>query len=368
VRGGPPPWWPQGEEWSRQGPPWARGPRHFRRRFLLVTAGFLLVLMGTGFVVGLNVRHGAPPAGRTDWRNGGWNPFGFLGFVLVVGGGATALAYRRISRPVGELLGAADRLSHGDYDVRVEPDGPRDLRALSRTFNDMAARLEDAEAQRRRLLADVTHELRTPLAVLQSGIEAQIDGIHPRDDRHLASLLEETQLLGRLIDDLHTLALADAGRLVLHYEPTSPATLVEDAVASQSALAGRRWITVTAEIAGDPPEIEADPTRVRQILANLLSNAVRHSPDGGDVRVAVEAAGAVVRFTVSDSGPGIPAERLAQLFERAAPAADSRGSGLGLSIAGDLVHAHGGSIRAENPPAGGATVTFELPVRRSGVV
>jgi signal transduction histidine kinase len=366
MRGGPPPWWPQGEGWPADSPPWRRAPRHFRRRFLLLTVGFLLGLLGAGFVVGQSVRHGGPPAGRTDWRNGGWNPFGFLGFVLLVGGVATALAYRRISRPVAELLGAAHRLRDGDYGVRVDPDGPRDLRALSHTFNDMAGRLEDAEAQRRRLLADVTHELRTPLAVLQSGIEAQIDGIHPRDDRHLASLLEETLLLGRLIDDLHTLALADAGRLVLHYEPASPPALVEDAVASQSALAGRRGITVAGEVAGDLPEIDADATRVRQVLANLLSNAVRHSPDGGHVRVSVDAAGATVRFSVSDSGPGIPTERLAHLFERAAPAADSRGSGLGLSIAGDLVHAHGGSIRAENPPAGGARVTFELPVRRPG--
>jgi two-component system sensor histidine kinase BaeS len=359
---GPPPWWPQGEAWPAHGPPWRRAPRRFRRRFLLVTLAALCILVGLGFLIGLAAQGGGPPQQGGRWRGGPWNPFGFLTFVLVVGGIATALAYRRISRPLAELLGAADRLSHGDYDVDVVADGPRELRALTRTFNDMAARLADNEAQRRRFLADVTHELRTPLAVLQSGIEAQVDGIHPRDDRHLASLLEETQLLGRLIDDLHTLALADAGRLRLHYEPTSPDALVADAVASLAALAGRRGVTLMADGAG-APEIEADPTRLRQVLANLLSNAIRHSPDGGEVRIAVAATAQAVRFTVADAGPGFPADRLDHLFDRAAPSADSRGSGLGLAIAGDLVHAHGGSIAAANRPVGGAEVSFEIPVR-----
>lgn len=358
----PPPWWPEGEQWSGHGPPWARAPRHFRRRFLLVTIGVLSVLIGLGIVIGLAARGGGPPArGGGGWRGGPWSSLGFFVFVFVIGGVATARAYRRISRPVGELLGAADRLSHGDYDVHLAPGGPRELRALTRTFNDMAARLAESEAQRRRFLADVTHELRTPLAVLQSGIEAQVDGIHPRDDLHLASLLEEIQLLGRLIDDLHTLALADAGRLALHYESATPAALVEDAIASLGALAGRRGISLTGDVAGDVAEVEADPTRVRQVLANLLSNALRHSPDGGTVRVGVEAAAGCVRFTVTDSGPGIPPDRLEHLFDRSTPSADSRGSGLGLSIARDLVRAHGGEIRAENGPGGGAVVSFAIP-------
>lgn len=338
--------------------------RRFRRRFLLLTVGVLFLLIGLGFVIGLMAKDGGGPPPRSDQRGGPWSPIGFVVFVLVIGGAATALAYRRISRPVSDLLGAADRLSNGDYDVNVRPDGPRELRALTRTFNEMAARLAVTDEQRRRFLAEVTHELRTPLAVLQSGIEAQVDGIHPRDDRHLMSLLEETQHLGRLIDDLHTLALADAGRLTLHYEPTSPRALVEDAIAGQAALAGRRTITLTPQVTDGVPELEADPTRVRQVLANLLSNAVRHSPDGADVLVRVEATPDRVRFTVTDAGPGIPPERLEHLFERFAPSADSRGSGLGLSIARDLVHAHGGTIRAGNEAAGGATVSFEIPIAR----
>ena len=339
--------------------------RRFRRRFLLVTLGALFALVGLGFVIGLNAKDGGGPPERREWR-GRPRPVAFAAFVLLVGGAATALAYRRISRPVADLLGAADRVSRGDYDIDVRPDGPRELRALTRTFNEMAGRLAVSEEQRRRFLAEVTHELRTPLAVLQSGIEAQVDGIHPRDDQHLASLLEETQVLGRLIDDLHTLALADADRLTLHYEATTADALVQDAVESHAALADRRHIRLTSAVVAGLPELEVDPTRIRQVLANLLSNAVRHTPDGGEVRVQAEAAGpgTHVRFTVRDWGPGIPPDRLEHLFERFVPSADSRGSGLGLSIARDLVHAHGGTIHAGNDPAGGARVSFEIPVAR----
>jgi signal transduction histidine kinase len=342
--------------------------RRFRRRFLLVTLAVLFALVGVGMVIGYNARrgHGGPPP-RAEGKGGPLGAVWFAGFVLVVGGGATALAYRRLSRPISDLLGAADRVSRGDYDVDVRPDGPRELRALTRTFNEMAARLAASDEQRRRFLADVTHELRTPLAVLQSRIEAQLDGIHPRDDHHLASLLEETQILGRLIDDLHTLALADAGRLTLHYEPTTAAALVEDAVDSHAALAERRRISLSTEVAPGIPELDVDPTRIRQVLANLLSNAVRHTPGGGRIEVRAESADAEAtraRFAVTDSGSGIPPERLAHLFDRDAGTSDSRGSGLGLSIASDLVHAHGGTITAANRPTGGATVTFEIPVAR----
>ena len=356
-----PPWWPQGEDWPPQGPPWRMAPRRFRRRFLGATVGVLVLLVGIGFALGLHARGGGAPG--PGGRGAGWRPVGFFWLLPLVAAAATALAYRRISRPVADLLGAAGRLAQGDYAVDLHPDGPRELRALTRTFTDMAARLAAAEEQRRRFLADVTHELRTPLAVLQSGIEAQLDGVHPRDDRHLASLLEETQILGRLVDDIHTLALADAGRLTLHYEPTSARALVEDAVAGHAALAERRGIILSTEVAGDV-DLEVDPTRIRQVLDNLLANAVRHSPDGGRIRALAEGVAGEVRFTVTDAGPGIPAERLPHLFERSGVPADARRSGLGLTIARDLVVAHGGAIRAWNEPAGGAAVRFAVPRAR----
>lgn len=362
---GAPPWWPEGEQWPPRRGPWHAAPRRFRRRFLLVTVAALVVLIGVGVAVGMSARgtwRGWSDQGHPGGQAGaGWAPFGFLWFVLVVGGTATFLAYRRISRPVADLLGAAERLASGDYGVSVEPSGPRELRALTRTFNEMAARLAGTEEQRRRFLADVTHELRTPLAVLQSGIEAQLDGIHPRDDPHLTSLLEETEILGRLIADLHTLALADAGRLTLHREPASIPALVEDAVAGHRALAERRGIALTVDVAGGVPDLEIDPTRVRQVLANLLANAVRHSPDGGTVRVEVETPDDV-QVTVTDTGPGFPPDRLAHVFDRSALPADSRRSGLGLSIARDLIVAHGGTMDAWNQPGGGAAVRFALPI------
>lgn len=356
-----PPWWPHGETWPPRRPPWQLAPRRFRRRFLGMALGALAILIGVGFLLGL-VAGGGDGRRGPDRREGG--PFGLLfvvAFVGIVGGGATALAYRRVSRPVGDLLSAADRLSAGDYDVRVQPDGPREVRALVATFNDMAARLARSEHERRRFLADVTHELRTPLSVLQSGVEAQLDGVHARDDGHLLSLLEETQVLGRLIDDLHTLALADAGRLALHRERTAPAVLVGDAVGSYAALAERRGVALTSSVAPGLPELDVDPTRVRQVLGNLLSNALRHTGAGGAVDVRAEDTGGGVCFTVEDTGAGIADDRLPHVFERFTRSADSRGSGLGLSIAKDLVEAHGGTISAGNGASGGAVFAFTLP-------
>jgi two-component system sensor histidine kinase BaeS len=320
----------------------------------------VLVFWGLGAVFG---------GASRDYNDGSRDrarPFPFAlvavgGFVLVVGGIATSLAYRRLSRPVGDLLGAAERVAEGDYDVTVEPDGPRELRLLMTTFNQMAGSLATTDEQRRRFLADVTHELRTPLAVLHGGIEAQLDGIHPRDDPHLTSLLEETQRLSRLVDDLHTLALAEAGRIVLHPERVDPAVLAEDAVAAHAPLAERQGVELSASVDRPLPEVDLDSNRIRQVLDNLLSNALRHTPSGQRVQVRVAAEDNGVRITVTDSGPGFPPEKLAGVFDRFTRAADSSGSGLGLSIARDLVEAHGGTISASNTPAGGAAVNLWLP-------
>jgi len=265
-------------------------------------------------------------------------------------------------RSVGDLLEAADQVGAGDYERRVEPRGPREVQTLMRTFNEMSGRLEAADAARRQFLADVTHELRTPLAVLQSGIEAQLDGIHPRDDAHLASLLDETHLLTRVVEDLHTLALAGAGRLTLHRETVEAADAVADAVAAHAATAAVRGVALGAEPGPAPGTVDADPVRLQQILGNLLSNAVRHTPAGGRVTVTVDRPDpAWMRFTVADTGPGFPAEQLPGLFDRFTKSETSGGSGLGLAIARDLVAAHGGTIEAANRPGGGAAVSFRLP-------
>ena len=332
----------------------------FRRRLLVVVAAP---------VVGWLVMAAVVNVATSQWgdRTRGM-AFG-LGSIVVLGGGAV-LTYRRISGPAADLIGAAEQVATGDYGVDVAVRGPRDLRLLTGTFNDMAARLASTEEQRRRFLADITHELRNPLAVLQSEIEAQMDGVHPRDDRHVASLLEETRRLGHLVDDLHTLALAESGRLVLHQEKVSFVGLVEEAVERHEAQAGRRGVSVRASIAAALPKVHADQARIRQVLDNLLANAIMRTPPDGEVvatvwTLASEGShdGPVVGCRVTDAGPGFRPEQLGQVFERFERESDSRGSGLGLSIARDLVQAHGGTIEAANDPTtGGASVTFTLPV------
>ena len=278
------------------------------------------------------------------------------------------LGYRRISRPVGDLLNAAEQVATGDYGVDLEVRGPPEVRLLTLTFNEMAARLAANQEQRRRFLADITHELRNPLAVLQSEIEAQLDGIHPRDNHHLASLLDETRRLSHLVDDLHTLALAETGRLVLQYEAVAFDDLVDEVVVRHAAQARQRDVTVRASTVPDLPKAWVDPARIRQILDNLLANAIRHTPRGGAVHVEVSTSRAgssdlpILQCRVVDAGPGFRDDQLGQVFERFRRAGDSRGSGLGLSIARDLVHAHGGTINATNDPTtGGASVSFTCP-------
>jgi signal transduction histidine kinase len=292
-----------------------------------------------------------------------------IGIVTLAVAAATAVSYRRISGPVGDLLGATEQVAAGDYGVDIAVRGPRELRLLTETFNQMAARLADNEQLRRRFLADITHELRNPLAVLQSRLEAQLDGVHPRDDEHLASLLEESQRLSLLIDDLHTLALAETGRLALQPQRVAIGQLVDEVAGRHEARARRRDVALHGVVAPDVPKVWIDPARIRQVLDNLVENAIRHTPAGGAVLVEVSTIpgsdthdGPIVQCRVTDSGAGFRDDQLGQVFERFQRTGDSHGSGLGLSIARDLVQAHGGTIDAnKDPTTGGASVTFTLP-------
>jgi two-component system sensor histidine kinase BaeS len=356
-----PPWWPDGETWPPAEPGRPDARRRFRRRLALVAVALVVAWTVVVAVVG---------AATGLWAGEGPRGLRLLtGGVTLLVGAATAIAYRRISRPVSDLLGAAEQVAAGDYQVEVEVRGFRELRLLTETFNELAARLAANEEQRRRFLADITHELRNPLAVLQSRIEAQLDGVHPRDDHHVASLLEETRRLGHLIDDLHTLALAETGRLVLEQEAVAFGALVDEVLGRHEAQARQRHVVLRASIAPGLPKAWVDPARVCQVLDNLLANAIRHTPAGGEVLVEVSALvrpgsgdGPMVRCRVTDAGPGFREDRPGQVFERFKRAGHSQGSGLGLSIARDLVRAHGGTIDAGNDPAtGGASVSFTLP-------
>jgi two-component system sensor histidine kinase BaeS len=227
----------------------------------------------------------------------------------------------------------------------------------------MAERLEADEKQRRSLLADVSHELRTPLSIVQGNLEALLDGVHPADEAHLASILEETRVLSRLVDDLRTLALSETGSLPLHREPTDVAVLASEVAASFRPAAEAAGVAVEAALDDDLPLLDVDPVRTREVLSNLVANALRYTPSGGRVALsgAVAAPGRV-RLSVTDTGTGIAPDVLPHVFDRFWKSPDSRGSGLGLPIAKNLVEAHGGEIGAESPPGGGTTIWLTLPV------
>jgi signal transduction histidine kinase len=284
----------------------------------------------------------------------------FLGFVFAV------RSLRRLARPVGDVIDAVARVAEGDLAVRVAERGPRETRALARAFNAMAARLGASEEQRRRLLADVSHELRTPLSVVQGNLEALVDGVYPADEAHLLAILDETKVLSRLVEDLRTLSLAESGALALHREPTDLAALARDVVASLAVQAQEAEVSVAVSAPADLPQADADPVRAREILANLVANALRYTPRGGRVRVALEANEGRIAIGVADTGAGIAPDALARIFDRFYKSAESRGAGLGLAIAKQLVAEHGGTIAATSVVGRGTEIRFTLPIEGAG--
>jgi signal transduction histidine kinase len=268
--------------------------------------------------------------------------------------------FGRTWAPVGQLIDATRRLGDGETGVRIPINQPGPLAAVSGSFNRLAARLEEEDERRRRLLADLGHELRTPLTVIRGEIEAVIDGLH--DPSQLSNVIDEVELMERLLEDLRVLTLAEAGRLQLHREPTDLEGLVGDVVTSFATAMEARHVTPAVSVDPVIGEIEVDPYRLRQVLSNLVSNALNQMPEGGKLEVSASLERDRVLLAVADTGPGIPADRLEHVFERFVKSGDSTGSGLGLSIARDLVEAHGGTIAAANRPEGGAVFTIDLPV------
>jgi signal transduction histidine kinase len=232
------------------------------------------------------------------------------------------------------------------------------LAALAMVFRAAIRRVGGAFAEqdrlRRQLMADVAHELRTPLAILQGRIEGLLDGVYPRDESHLTELLEETRHLSRLVEDLGTLAHAEAGALELRKEIVDLGDLVRDVAAALPR-------PIAVAVPADLPAVEVDPVRIRQVLLNLLANALRHTPVEGVVSVEVQVRPQHVLIRVRDSGSGIAPEELPRIFERFQKGSDSGGSGLGLAIARKLVLAHGGDIGIESAPGKGTEVTVTLP-------
>ncbi len=238
---------------------------------------------------------------------------------------------------------------------------------MARAFNRMASSLQQAEAVRQNMVADIAHELRTPLSVLQGGLRAILDDVYPLDKQEIAALYDETLLLNRLVSDLRDLAQAEAGRLSLTLEAAELAPLVDSAVHLFAEAAHEHHITLTYDGPRVLPPVQMDQARTRQILHNLLSNALRHTPDGGAIRVRASGDSLRVRVEVTDSGNGLAAAEVEHVFERFWRAEPSRsrghgGSGLGLAIARHLVEAQGGRIGVQSEPGQGSCFWFTLPV------
>jgi two-component system OmpR family sensor kinase len=288
------------------------------------------------------------------------------GLGLLIGLGFS----RSLSAPLQRLAWAARAVARQDFSQRVEARGSAEMADVAQAFNEMANALEQAEQQRKNLVADVAHELRTPLTVLQGNLRAILDDVYALDKAEVSRLYDETLLLSRLVDDLRQLALADAGQLELNVQPTALGTALRLATDSLAVPADAQQVTMEVEALPELPMVQADPDRLAQILHNLLANALRHTPAGGRITVRATATGIEAQVEVRDSGEGIAPEDLPHIFDRfwRADRARSRDSqaaprtGLGLSIAQTLVEAHGGRIWAESAPGDGATFRFTLPM------
>jgi signal transduction histidine kinase len=295
-----------------------------------------------------------------------WAGLAAAALALLLG----ALLAQGLTRPLRQMTQATRAVAAGDLAQQVRVDSRDELGELARDFNQMARALQTAEAQRQQLLADTAHDLRTPISIIRSHLEAMLDGVFPATPDNLALVHEETLRLGRLVEDVRTLSLMETGQLPLEAAALDVTALARRAVAAFAPLAEADGITLTLEAEPTPP-VQADGARIHQVLANLIANALRYAPEGEQppptVRVLVQQAGGAVRVSVSDNGPGLTAAQQAQVFERfwrgdAARSRGQGGSGLGLAIARGIVQAHGGALSVSSPPGQGATFTFTLPI------
>ena len=298
-------------------------------------------------------------------------PFGtttiFLGILTIVIG---MLLSQRLINPLAEVIAASRAVTSGNLAARVKVQGPDDLRVLSDSFNQMASSLDKNDKEQRNLIADIAHELRTPLAIIQGKLEGIVDGIYPSDDAHIQPILQETVHLERLITDLDMLAQAESNQLKFTLLAVNLDDLAKKAVDNFEAEASEKKITVQVHSDETIPDVLGDPQRISQVINNLLSNAIRYIPAGGKVNIQTRRLDDGVELTVVDNGPGIPEEELPHIFDRFWRSEKSRsrasgGAGLGLAIARQFIEIQGGRIWANNQPEGGLEVGFVLPAAPS---
>lgn len=303
----------------------------------------------------------------------------FMDAILVALGIATATAALtaiaasgflavRMLRPIRAMAAGARRITAGRYEVRVPETGQDELAVLGRAFNEMATSLETAERRRRELVSDVAHEFRTPLATVQGYVEAMADGTLPRSDDNLAVLTQEAHRMARLLEDLSKVSMAEERQLDLRFVVTQADGLIARARQAVSLAYAGKGVTLDVHECSEAASVLVDADRMAEVLGNLLTNALRHTPQGGRVQISSRLRGSEVEIWVEDSGEGIAPDELERVFERfyrvdRARSRASGGSGIGLTIARAIVTAHGGRLWAESAGSGmGARFVTALPV------
>lgn len=346
-------------------------------RFALIISGIMLLVVFLPMFIGFRFRpsddlatqlrallESLPPDLQAELQRRIQETIGiFISRALLIVVTVAILAGIILSRlllaPLNDLATGAAAIARRELATRVPVRGSTETRAVARSFNHMASELEQAEGLRQQLLADVAHELRNPLHVLRGNLQAIFDGVYPLNQAEVSRLLDQTDQLTRLVNDLHELALAEARQLPLDRQPVNLGQLVKDTAADFQALAAAEGIALRVELLGVPPTVAVDAARIRQTLQNLLANALRHTPRGGNVLVSVGRAGDTAEVIVHDSGQGIAPEHLPQVFDRFFRTDGARdrqhgGAGLGLAIVKAIVEAHGGSVAVASAGVGGA--------------
>jgi len=354
-------------------------------RFALIISGIMLLVVFLPMFIGLRFRpsddlatqlrallESLPPDLQAELQRRIQETIGiFISRALLIVVTVAILAGIILSRlllaPLNDLATGAAAIARRELATRVPVRGSTETRAVARSFNHMASELEQAEGLRQQLLADVAHELRNPLHVLRGNLQAIFDGVYPLNQAEVSRLLEQTDHLTRLVNDLHELALAEARQLPLDRRPTDLGALVKESASGFAPLATAEGIALRVELLGAPPMVDVDADRIRQTVQNLLANALRHTSRGGNVLVTVGRRDGAAEVVVRDSGAGIAPEHLPQVFDRFFRGDDARdrehgGAGLGLAIVKAIVENHGGAVGVSSGGRGrGSTFTVTLP-------
>ena len=293
-------------------------------------------------------------------------PVGIISFILVLFLVVVSiLLVRRFVDPLADVIYAARAVASGKLNTRIPTEGPQDLRSLSESFNEMATSLERNDRERRDMLADIAHELRTPLSVIRGRLEGIVDGIYKENGPQVSMALEQTYLMQRLVDDLRLLTLVETGQLAFDKRDVNIENVIHSVIEMFSAEAQEKKISLSFDEKGGNLSAVLDPQRFEQVISNLVGNAIRYVPEGGKVWVTTNESNNDLIITVNDNGAGLPIEDLPYIFDRFWRKEKSRsrftgGTGLGLAIAKQLVEAQGGRIEAKNLPEGGLQVVVKF--------